>query len=526
LVIALAIAGCSGGHHPDGFAAGAMHGQALKQQTEDCRTCHGADLTGGEEAGCDGCHSGASPEAWRTDCTFCHGGVVNDTGAPPRNLDGTDQVGPFPVHTIHVTGSALARAFDCTQCHTKALDVLSPGHVFDDTAGEAENDFGDGLSPQTAFSLPDRMCSNNYCHGTGRGDDGMVAALAGALGCDSCHANALSNASSWGGMSGLHGLHLGLPDVSCVECHQQTTADGVSIASLELHVDGRRDVSFGGTTDAGFAFAAATQTCTGSCHGFDHGGLGWGSGGGGYHPPGFAAASVHGTEMELQRSDCRGCHGADLAGGTGPSCDSCHSDGWRQDCTFCHGGGLNTTGAPPRDLGSSDTNTAQSFVAHTKHVTQGIARAFDCTECHAKPADVLATGHAFDATPDAAEVSMASGLSAAGTYDGNGTCANVYCHGNGRTNGTYTDGLGALTCNGCHPTATLGGSHRRHIGEENVPCSECHNQVAASNTTILAPALHVDGVKQVRITTATITWDPATRRCTGPCHGDNHNDGW
>jgi predicted CxxxxCH...CXXCH cytochrome family protein len=525
----LVVAGCQGGHHPDGFAAGAMHGQALKDQTEDCRACHGAELTGGEAVGCDGCHSGATPEAWRSNCTFCHGGVINDTGAPPRNLDGTDQVGPFPVHTIHVTGSGFAVPFDCKQCHTKAIDVLSPGHVFDETPGEAENDFGDGLSPQTSFSLPDRTCSNNYCHGSGRGDDGEIAALAGSLACDSCHPVAVSGAAGWGRMSGLHNLHLGLPDVTCGECHQATTTDGVSIASLDLHVDGRRDVSFGGAA-TGVGFAADTQTCNGACHGYTHTGQGWGSFGGGFHPDGFAAGSVHGTEMELQRSDCRGCHGADLTGGQGPGCDGCHSgatpDAWRTDCTFCHGGGLTDTGAPPVDLGSTNTSAAQSFVAHTKHVTQGVAAASDCVQCHRKPTDVMSAGHAFDATPEAAEISMANGLSPAGSYNGNGTCANVYCHGNGRTNGTYTDGLGPLSCNGCHPTNGLAGKHEKHINDENMTCNECHLQVAGSSTTIIAPALHVDGVKQMQMEVTTIVWDPATRRCTGPCHGENHNDAW
>jgi len=525
-IVACALAACSGGHHPDGFAAGAKHGQALKDQTEDCRQCHGADLTGGEEVGCDGCHSGATPEAWRTDCTFCHGGVANDTGAPPRNLDGTDQVGPFPVHTIHVTGSSLAVAFDCKQCHTKAIDALSPGHIFDDTPGEAENDFGDGLSPQTAFALPDRTCSNNYCHGSGRGDDGEVAALAGSLACDSCHPVAVSGAPGWGVMSGLHGLHLGLPDVTCGECHQETTSDGVSIATLDLHVDGRRQVAFGGSVPAGFSFASANQSCTGACHGFDHAGLGWGFGGN-FHPAGYAEPSVHGTDMELQRSDCRGCHGAELFGGQGPSCDSCHEAGWRDDCTYCHGGGLNDTGAPPQDLGSSNNNSAQSFVAHTKHVTQGVARAFDCVQCHSKPTDVMTAGHAFDPTPDAAEISMAAGLSPAGTYNGTGTCANVYCHGNGRQNGTYTDGLGPLSCNGCHPTGGLGGEHEKHINDENMTCNECHLQVAGSSTTIIAPTLHVDGQKQVQMEVTTITWNPGNRRCTGPCHGEDHGDeGW
>lgn len=533
IAAAIAVAACGGDrYHPDGFAAGALHGPALKMQEDDCRTCHGADLTGGVdgEPSCDGCHVGDTPTAWRTNCTFCHGGVENDTGAPPRNIDGTDQVGPFPVHTIHVTGSDMANAYDCNQCHTKAIEVLSPGHVFDDSPGEAENDYGNGLAPQTLFALADRTCSNNYCHGNGRADNGTIAAQSGRLACNGCHAIATSGAPEWGAMSGGHPLHLGLGDIGCADCHTGTTADGATIADKGKHINGARDVSF---SIASFAFDAAAHTCTGTCHGVDHAAFGWVSGGSSPHPPGFAAPEMHGPEMELQRSDCRGCHGADLTGGTGPSCDSCHEAGWREDCTYCHGGGLNDTGAPPRDLGSTITSSAQSFVAHPKHVTQGIMRANDCTTCHVKPTDVMSLGHAFDATAGAAENVFTAGLSPATTYDGSGTCANNYCHGNGRANGTYRDGNGPTTCATCHPAqnststqwGTMSGDHRRHLAE-GYECDDCHKTVAGTGgTSVIAPLLHVDGMKEVSFKVATITWDPTTKRCTGVCH-DEHNDTW
>jgi predicted CxxxxCH...CXXCH cytochrome family protein len=538
LVTLLVGCGDLGRHHPDGFGAGALHGAALKQQTEDCRTCHGADLTGGTDddadaPSCDSCHDPVQPTAWRSDCTFCHGGVENDTGAPPRNLDGTDQVGPFPVHTIHVTGSALANAYDCNQCHTKAIDVLSPGHVFDDTPGEAENDYGNGLSPQTSFALADRTCSNNYCHGDGRADNGTIAAQQGPVACDGCHAVATGNPAGWAAMSGGHPNHLAIAGVSCADCHAATTTDSTSITDVARHIDGARDVAF---TTPGFAFDASAHTCTGSCHSYDHNGAGWVSGtGGSPHPAGFSAPTMHGPEMELQRSDCRGCHGADLTGGIGPSCDSCHTAGWRDDCTFCHGGGLDDTGAPPRDLGSTVASAAQSFVAHPRHVTQGIAAASDCIQCHVKPTDVMSLNHAFDSTHGTAENVFTGGRSPATTYDANGTCANNYCHGNGRAaNGSYRDGLGPVSCASCHAGRNSGGDawqlmsgdHKKHL-EEGFSCEECHETVSGTGgTTVIAPLLHVDGQKQVDLKVTTITYNPATRRCTGPCHGEDHNETW
>ncbi|MGE0402509.1 MAG: hypothetical protein AB7T06_37755 [Kofleriaceae bacterium] len=527
----MAAIGCSERHHPDNYAGGAVHGPALERQDEDCRECHGDDLTGGTSAvSCDGCHAGPSQTAWRQNCTFCHGGVETQTGAPPRNIDGTDLVGPFPAHTEHVVGSAIAKPYDCGQCHTKANDVLSPGHVFDSTPREAENDFGGGLSPQASFDRASGTCASVYCHGSGRFDDGTIGARAAALPCSGCHPTQDSGPVGWGTMSGPHSLHVGSStSITCADCHSQTTTpDGTSIASKELHINGTRDVSI---TEAGFTYNATTKACTGACHGFTHTSTTWAGEGGRYHPAGFGVGTVHGTEMELQRQDCRGCHGATLAGGTsgfaGPSCDGCHSGGtptaWRTNCTFCHGGGLDQTGAPPRDLGSSITNTAQSFVAHGKHVRPTMMAANACTTCHLQPADVMSENHAFDTTAQVAEVILSlDGRNPAGMYDGNGTCTNLYCHGNGRTNGSGVDGT-AVTCTSCHGGAAnnragLTTNHRDH--HKNYACAECHRAtVATGSTTISTPAMHVNLVKDVVFLQGG-TYTPATRRCTNiACHG-------
>ncbi|MDB4952701.1 MAG: cytochrome family protein [Myxococcales bacterium] len=531
----VAMLGCSDRHHPDNFNAGAVHGPALKQQTEDCRGCHGADLAGGDSnVSCDGCHAGPSPTAWRQNCTFCHGGVENNTGAPPRNLDGTDLIGPFPAHTAHITGSAIANAYDCVQCHTKANDVLSPGHVFDATPGEAENDYGAGLSPQAHFTRADGTCTNVYCHGTGRADDGNISARATTLPCTGCHPTQESGAAGWGNMSGPHSLHMAsLTTISCADCHSTTTTDGTTIASKDLHINGQRDVAI---TAPSFDYKQATQTCTGTCHGYAHTNVIWtGQGASGkYHPAGFSAPTAHGTEMELQRQDCRGCHGATLTGGTGPSCDGCHSGAsptaWRTNCVFCHGGGIDQSGAPPRDLGSSILNTSQSFVAHPKHVTPTMMSANDCTTCHTKPTDVMSMNHAFDSTPMKAEVMLTlDGRNPAATYNGTGTCTNTYCHGNGQgtgNNGTYTDGLGPMTCTSCHGGKAnnrvgLTVLHRDHHG--GYDCIECHQLTAAAGGLTLAnSALHINKIKEVKFVTQTITITAG--KCTGPCHGTSHNN--
>lgn len=251
------------------------------------------------------------------------------------------------------------------------------------------------------------------------------------------------------------------------------------------------------------------------------------------HPDGFREPSMHGTEMKLQQQDCRTCHGADLTGGQGPSCDNCHQADWRTNCTYCHGGTDSTLGAPPRDLsGVTDVN-ALTFRAHTAHSTPGQGHpAYDCTQCHNKPTDVLSPGHSFDDTPGRAEVVFAAGLSSAGVYAGNGACNNLYCHGNGRgTLGMYAHDQGPPACGSCHPTQASGstawrnlsGRHRTHL-REGITCDECHSGIVNDASAIIGPDLHVDGLKQVVFAGTGVT---RNNGCTGTCHNERHtNQTW
>ena len=64
----------------------------------------------------------------------------------------------------------------------------------------------------------------------------------------------------------------------------------------------------------------------------------------------------------------------------------------------------------------------------------------------------------------------------------------------------------------------MSGDHKKHIADENMKCSECHAQVVNAANGIIAPALHVDGIKQVQMARGTYT--PATRKCSNVgCHG-------
>ena len=270
----LALAGCSNGlnglnhvddgadghapsrYHPDGYAEPLPHGQELKLQQQDCRACHGDDLSGGSSGvSCDGCHT----DGWRTDCTFCHGGVDADDGAPPQGIDDTlpDDALRFRAHAQHLDANTHAPV-PCDACHLVPLDVLSPGHVFDDTPGVAEVAMGSSLSP--AGTWTGTSCSNLYCHSTGRNEDGAIDASAPPQGCDDCHADA-SIGTDWLTMSLRHSQHL-ITLIGCAQCHARVAASNSAIADPTLHVDGQVQVDLA----SGTLTYNSNGTCSGLCH--------------------------------------------------------------------------------------------------------------------------------------------------------------------------------------------------------------------------------------------------------------------
>ncbi len=247
-----------------------------------------------------------------------------------------------------------------------------------------------------------------------------------------------------------------------------------------------------------------------------------------YHPEGFAEPSIHGVELKLGLQDCRDCHGAQLTGAIGPSCDSCHTDGWRSNCTFCHGGESDESGAPPRDLSGEVAPAELTFSPHPEHIAGARHLALDCSSCHRKPEGPLSPGHVFDDTPGRSEVDFSAGLSTTGSYEGEGRCSNLYCHGNGQSPGAIEHTAGALTCNDCHAGPdtgrdrweTMSGEHEEHL-REGIDCEACHAGTVDSSARILGTELHVNGVADVQINMGTISRTGET--CSGECHGQAHD---
>lgn len=490
--------------HPPAWTAPAdpanaqFHASAANRGIGECQKCHGQALTGGPTGvSCARCHDVNLPAgvaSWTVHCTMCHGGAETAGGAPPKatwgNASDAIRVG---AHTRHVSGSAIAPAFDCDACHVKPASALAAGHL-DGTVADvrfAGLAVAGGAAP--SWNRGAGTCASTYCHGATLSGgtletpswtvlDGTQAA------CGTCHGT--PPGGSHPPVSG--GL------VACNPCHPATMDPAGGIippASGGRHLDG--------AIQAAGHPAEWTNPASGGFHAF---------------------AANQGLD------GCRSCHGATLAGGSAPTaCARCHDTNlpagiasWRVNCTMCHGGTNDATGAPPRAIWGfagdpsrgGGTGDPVRVGAHSAHVagasSDGTLRSapFDCGVCHVRPADALSSGH-LDGTT--ATVTF-SGLASQGVTPGpswtraTAGCAGTYCHGASLHGGTntapsWTGGAGQVACGSCHgvpPPASTG-------HPQNTSCGNCH---PGYSRTSVNPATHVNGTIEVSGLT-----------CTS-CHGD------
>lgn len=169
-------------------------------------------------------------------------------------------------------------------------------------------------------------------------------------------------------------------------------------------------------------------------------------------------------------------------------------------CASCHGeptraGDSLLRSAPPRDLLGASKPSYPGVGAHAIHLyaseTHG---AVACSECHVVPERVDSPGHADDARP--AEVVFGA-LARSGDHQPKydpvaRTCADSWCHRDGADAVWTEPRTSAAACGSCHglPPALPHPQSER--------CEACHGEVIDAQRRFLDPALHVDGIVQVR----------------------------
>lgn len=458
-------------------SSGATKDAATSDRATDQSMLEAATTDGGKDAVAS---DGVAGDAGAAGCSAqCHGSTAN--AAPPLSVSGLSATTERAVgaHQAHLKSSTWHVDVQCADCHLVPSQVTDTGHI--DTALPAEVTFSaaaraDGAGPAWSGT----SCSGVYCHG---------ATLSGGAATGPTWTKVDGSQATCGACHGLPPTQGHTSSTACATCHGAVVDASMKIIAPSLHIDGKVSASGGG------------------------------------HATGYASGAVHGPDFLKDPTSCTACHGTDLSGGSGKSCETCHS-GWKTKCTFCHGGTDNATGAPPETVGGKTATTVPGVGRHTSHVSAGATHAaFGCSLCHKVPQSALSPGH-IDPSP--AEVTF-GGLAAGSTYSfSTNLCSNVYCHGNGKSSSSGGSALwvGSLSggCSACHDdesggsNMTLSGEHKKHIIDKNLKCSTCHNCVVNGSKMITDPTKHVNGQRDI-CGSMNLSWNAANKSCTPPCHG-------
>lgn len=490
---------------------------------------------------CIDCHTVVSHSSQSTDtgygnwsilCTDCHTPHNTTNIMLIKTTITTPNSGDKPVALWNRSGDAVKSFVDSTATGANIKGVCQVCHTQTTGSGTSRwRNTGNGESP-THYGADGATQRCTTCHGHIEGFKGG--------GCDSCHGNP-PVAASIGGPSGLatpatgatsplspgaHVKHTASPrSMLCYTCHTGNTMPTVSnTIQMGFVTNSTNYPGWGSTTATGGTFLAPQDSLLTNSYVF--------------------VSSDGGTTVtKVANNDnkCSSlyCHGGTLTSGSN-SQPSWVGGSSQAACGTCHG----ATAASAPTPGS-----------HTKHASSsggnlGIA----CNKCHSNvvTGDTHVNGNvqwALDTADARFGASAIYGGSASGSTGGlapsvsYGNCENLYCHSNGKVDGTvgvYTTptwGGAAITCAGCHGTTTAAGtpdytpggggadsvaanSHNKHTGAGTSTCVYCHSTTTTTGTTITG-AVHINNTRDVA-QGGTKTFSYAAPNCSAiSCHGGN-----
>lgn len=306
---------------------------------------------------------------------------------------------------------------------------------------------------------------------------------------------------------GAHQLHLGAggthAPVACDECHVVPAtvdapghSDTGGPAEVVLGTLGARGVSQDG-------YDPGTATCQAYCHGARRSGV-WNA----PRSSAEACGSCHGLPPALphpQSERCTACHEAG-AEHDGVFVDGAlHVNGLVEAsvpaCNACHG--ASEDGAPPPSLAGATDSADPAVGAHQVHLAgSSRARAVLCEECHRVPATPIESEHPNGGRAEVVLTGVGAPVGAGGVgYDMAARTCTTWCHSlAGDTPSPAWNGA-SVACDGCH------GEPPPAPHPQSLACFACHPNAQADRS-FVDPALHVDGIVQVAVTSS----------CTA-CHG-------
>ncbi len=417
----------------------------------------------------------------------------------------------------------------CTQCHgTDLLGGISKVSCFSPANGtQVCHAEGPSVGHDTGWKQPNRHGSN--------GAMAAPATSAGFAYCTTCHGSLFTNGDA----------------PSCKSCHATaphppkpwhgTTASGTNhVYADPANADQCAKCHTGGTNSW---LTPVTPAAAGTAPGCFNNTL--------CHSSGHVAGWVNPTSPRFHSNtartsiSCVNCHGADLNGGSAPSCSNtngtsgirCHSNGKAEgakavNCTSCHGNPPNGAVLPNVKGG------------HDRHA---ILPSLTCSACH----NGAGSGTSLHAN-GIVNINILTSLKAKKASsnpvkNADNTCENISCHGGNKTPVWGT--TNGLACTSCHEQGTglqvpeynsyYSGlydgesQHSRHLARINpvtnlpIYCTDCHDRNKLTNEqhfggvaarSFVFPGNTIGG-GATSIGTYNLDNDPLKRTCsTVTCH--------
>jgi len=407
-------------------------------------------------------------------------------------------------HSKHLKVYSANTNITCNACHSGTASSMT---TINTAAGRNQHPDGtknvafNAWSSGAGAAWSGTQCSNTYCHSNGTSPNGGTHAAVAwntITTCGSCHGSQVTWTTSGAtAATGVHYHHIADSGFACNICHSATASSMTTIGTYANHVDKNVTIRINnsystvGSTYSGVAAAwntiyqktpgTATGTCnTTFCHGVSS--PNWGT-----------------VSNDAQCVKCHGVVGTTPAEFTADKRTA--APGWNTT-------GRNTAGAVGTQ--TNGVSNDSKVGAHNKHLnaysvwgTIGYSSDVACADCHTLWSSVGSVGH-MNGSTDMVWSSFArnagtdwTAVTGALTPNyANGTCATVYCHGNG----FWSSNRGAGITVGWTSNAYLTSARWTTVG-----CNQCH---------LSPPNVKHNGLDA----------HPAAElgSCT-PCHG---HDGW
>ncbi len=384
-------------------------------------------------------------------CTSCHD--TKKTSATATTLSGK--------HDRHMNSNSnvmigAGNGLNCVDCHAR---TVSDNSTLSD-ATRHSNGFIEYSGLKTGnFNATTKQCSNVYCHSNG--SNGTLIYVNppawtsdSALGCNGCHGTTTINGApdyiSASGTPNSHSAHVaGQETTICAKCHA-STADGTTASQLTAsgtHINKNVEVNFN-SANLTAAWTSGTKSCSSvTCHS---------DGRGNFITPTWGGS--------LPSSDCGACHPLiNLSTG-----HSYHITATQAPLSYSNLTSNRST-ASNYNFGCANCHPLSNIDHRNGTVAIDMRPTNQVSTLRSKNSDLITSAGA----PGAAGTGTTVTTGASRTL----TCANIYCHSNGWSNGTityastpdwYTGYTGADRCAMCHgnsPDTSIPGSpaHAIHV---------------------------------------------------------------